>query len=392
MAEASGHALSLPHSSEREKQIQQLAQKTILLGELAAATSHQFNNIMMAVTSYVEVELKKAPSSTKRSLELILNNASRAAALVQKIFALSRSDSPFPQVVQLNSVISDLSEVLRLLAGGNVEVKVDLQGDLPKVRADVRELEELLMSLMIHIIATTIGDGVVYKTRFVKVAFREGDQGRSLRPGGYVALSLHNLQLTGDAVKGHKRHTEDGHMHALRCDFLAAAINRSATNADAFLELNRDTKESDFYTIYFPVAQEVQTVSGGFAIKTAATAKTILVVEDDDAVRIPAAEFLKMEGFKVLQAKSGQEAIKIAEKNSGLDLLVTDIMMPEMSGREVAKELLHSNPGLKVLFMSGDAASGPTPDSGTQVLHKPFRLEKLNDKIRALFEGGGGAS
>jgi two-component system cell cycle sensor histidine kinase/response regulator CckA len=392
MAEASGQALATQHSSQ-ENRVQQLAQKTVLLGELAVATSHQFNNIMMAVTSYVEVELKKAPSSTKRSLELILNNASRAAALVQKLFALSRSDSPFPQLVQLNSVIGDLSEVLRLLAGVSIKVRVDLQGDLPKIRADVRELEELLMSLMIHILGTTtIGDGVVYKTLVVKVASGEGDHVRSPRPGSYVALSLHNEQSIRDAAQGTERRTGDGQMDALRCDFLVAAINRSAENVDGFLKVNRDARGNAFYTVYFPVAQETQTDSGRSPIKAATTAKTILVVEDDDAVRVPATEFLKMEGFKVLQAKSGQEAIEIAEKNSGLDLLISDIMMPEMSGREVAKELRRSNPGLRVLFMSGDDSPVSTPDSEEQLLHKPFRLEKLNDKIRALLEGRGGAS
>jgi DNA-binding response OmpR family regulator len=95
-----------------------------------------------------------------------------------------------------------------------------------------------------------------------------------------------------------------------------------------------------------------------------------------------------MEGFKVLQANSGREAIKIAEKQPGLDLLITDIVMPEMNGTEVSREILRSNPGLKVLFMSGDSGQSSASDSGAQVLQKPFRLEKLNEKIRALLSSG----
>jgi len=147
------------------------------------------------------------------------------------------------------------------------------------------------------------------------------------------------------------------------------------------------------FTVCFPAlgAEAPKPQDQGASTKGTLAAKTILVVEDDDAVRVPAAEFLKMEGFKVLQAKTGLEAIHVALRNrSPIDLLITDIVMPEMNGREVAGKLHEMQPSLKVLYMSGDAdktaVCAGTEGSQDAVLQKPFRLNKLNDKIRDLLE------
>jgi two-component system, cell cycle sensor histidine kinase and response regulator CckA len=389
MAESAGQAAARQANVALESEVQQLAQKTVLLGELAAATAHQFNNIMMAVTSYVEVELRKGPASNKRSLELILNNASRAATLVQKLFALSRPDAPFMQLVQLNSVINEGSELLQLLAGGNDKVTFDLQSELPKINADRAQLEELLMTLLIHV---TTGapreEGVVLKTELVQLGQADVPGGQPLKPGEYVVLSLCSSHPAKMAGSEHQSHGGKERSPEWRSGFLVAAIERTAKHADGILEMKHDALGNVSCNVRFSVTHQTRALSEQTATKITTAAKTILVVEDDDAIRVPAAEYLKMEGFKVLQANSGREAIKIAEKQPGLDLLITDIVMPEMNGAEVSREIIRSNPGLKVLFMSGDSGQFSASDSGAQVLQKPFRLEKLNEKIRALLSSG----
>jgi DNA-binding NtrC family response regulator len=144
------------------------------------------------------------------------------------------------------------------------------------------------------------------------------------------------------------------------------------------------------FKLYFPASvREVMTEQDQTLPRNLAVARTILIVEDDDAVRIPAAEFLMMEGFKVLQARTGSEALNVVQQSrSSLDILVTDILMPKMNGHEVAAALLEHHPCLKVLYISGDpgraTSSGPANMPPNATLRKPFRLNTLRENIHDL--------
>jgi two-component system cell cycle sensor histidine kinase/response regulator CckA len=146
---------------------------------------------------------------------------------------------------------------------------------------------------------------------------------------------------------------------------------------------------SSSFKLYLPVfVREAIEEQGANIRRNPAVARTILVVEDDDAVRIPAAEFLMMEGFKVLQARTGTEALNLVQQSrSSLDILVTDIFMPKMNGHEVAASLLEQHPELKVLYISGDTERNVRPaaeKASNTMLRKPFRLNMLRDKIHDL--------
>jgi CheY-like chemotaxis protein len=182
-----------------------------------------------------------------------------------------------------------------------------------------------------------------------------------------------------------------GSDHDLRLDLALRASREVVRELRGLIRITSDPRSGAKIEIYLPGLEREASVPQGQATSVIDTtiARTVLVVEDDDAVRVPAAEFLKMEGFKVLQARTGLEAMHaVLRSHSPVDVLVTDIVMPEMGGREVAQTLLEIHPHLKVLYMSGDSdkaawTTGPKgPDSA--VLQKPFRLQLLKDKIDRL--------
>jgi len=362
-----------------------LAQKTELISELAGAMANQFNNIMMAVSSYAELELKKAVSPENRSLEQVLSNAARATSLIQKLLAFSRKQVPSPQPVQLNRVVTEISNLLQLVVGEQIEVVLALDPEVRDVKVDLVELEQLILSLSIGgRNAMTGGGKLTVSTEVVKldnkfIGTEDAD------PGKYVMLSVADAAAVLD-----QRNENPEPDRNLRISLALAAASGIAKEGRGLVRVSSEPASGTSFKIYFPALEEApEAKERGASMKNLPVARTVLVVEDDDSVRVPTTEFLKMEGFKVLQAQTGVEAIRVVLRNrSPLDLLITDIVMPGMSGPEVAEKLIDMHPGLKVLYMSGDvdkAAPWSNPaKSGHAVLQKPFRLNVLNDKIHDL--------
>jgi len=367
-----------------------LAQKTELLGELTRATANQFNNIMMAISGYAELEMKKAPPAQRRSLEQVLSHAARATALVQKLLAISGKHAPSPQAVDLNSVLTGISGLLEQLAGERVSVVYELDPAVPVVNADPAEIEQAVLSLVINARDAIYEDGrLTVGTELVDLSPESVGMGKIERPGEYVMLSVDD--------SGANRPTENPDLESsngldqdARINLSLAAVRGIVQNAGGWVHFSSEPGRGSSFKIFFPsLKQGTSSQRERSSPRNVPVARTILVVEDDDAVRVPASEFLKMEGFKVLQARTGAEAIHVAQQNrSGLDVLITDIVMPKMTGHEVAEKLLELHPDLKILYMSGDAdstrsrhASVATSDT---VLRKPFRLGTLKDKIHEL--------
>jgi len=364
MAEASAAATA--RSPILNPQFEVLAEKTHLLSELAEAIDNQFNNIMMSVSSYAELELKKATTAEKRSLEQVLRNAARATYLIQKLLAFSRYHVPAPKPVVVDQVVEGVADLLRQVGGERIELQLQLESNALFIQADQVELEQLLVNLLIHIKAAMGQSGRI----LVRTKSRQPGLGNQLI-----------LSVLGSQSSGKQARDQD-----FRPTLTLNAINRILAQMSGTLT----TVSGIGFEMSFPTCQSVGPIAEEENLeKETASSKTIMVVEDDDAVRIPTTEFLKMEGFKVFQARTGAEAIHIAmQKRSPVDLLITDIIMPAMSGHEVAQELKEMYPDLKVLYMSGDAskpASGSKQDIKGEVLQKPFRLDKLNEKIRASF-------
>jgi len=367
-----------------------LARKTEVISDLAGAVANQFNNIMMAVSSYAELELKKASSQEKRSLEQVLSNSARATSLIQKLLAFSRRQVPSRQPLQLNRLVTEIGNLLQLVVGDGIEVVLAVDPAVQNIKADRVELEQLILSLAIDgRNAMNCAGRLTVSTEIIKlnnkfIGTEDAD------PGRFVALSVTD-KGGGIEPRKHNPQLDRTSNQDLRISLALAAASGIAREARGLVRVSSEPASGTTFTVYFPALEhdDSEATTGGQTLKILPIARTVLVVEDDDSVRIPTTEFLKMEGFKVLQARTGSEAIHVVQKNrSLLDLLITDIVMPGMSGPEVAEKLIELHPGLKVLYMSGDVdKAAPWNDpakAGQAVLEKPFRLNVLNDKIHDL--------
>lgn len=368
-----------------------LAQRTELVGQLAGAIAHQFNNVMMAVSSYAELELKKASPAQKRSLEQVLSNATRATALVQKLLIFTCKNVASPQLLSLNGAINEIGDILSQLIGEQIDLALNLDESISPINIDPVELQQIILSLCVSAANTMGGSGkLTISTEAMDLDRTFIGKGEDASPGRYVALSVADtgFDSTNSARYSHQVRNYDQNLEA---HLAFMAVRGMVKEAEGLIRGSGSPKHGNCVKIYFP-GQEPEPQPRHLRSSTekpVPAINTILVVEDDDAVRIPASEFLMMEGFKVLQAKTGPEALQIVERHRGaLDLLITDIVMPEMSGREVAGKLLEIYPDLRILYMSGDSDKVSTQftkhGSLQSVLQKPFRLNKLNDKIRDL--------
>jgi two-component system cell cycle sensor histidine kinase/response regulator CckA len=361
-----------------------LAQKTELISELTRATANQFNNIMMAITSYAELEMKKGSSSQRRSFEQVLNNAGRATALVQKLLAISRKQDGLPQPLNLNNTLTEIRTLLEQLTGERISIVYKMDPSIPMINADPAEVEQVVLSLALNARnAMPKGGQLTASTKLVDV--KNESLGDVEEPGKYVMLSIDDTGHAG-AIEEPKGNAE----HDARIHLSLAAVRGVVKNAGGYVRFSAEPKKGSSFNIYFPILkQETKENHAQIFPRNLPVARTILVVDDDEAVRIPTSEFLKMEGFKVLQARTGDEAIRVVQQNrSRLDVLITDIVMPKMTGRQVAEQLLDLNSDLKVLYMSGDTNDTPRerPSHSTEnaVLRKPFRLDTLKDRIHEL--------
>jgi CheY-like chemotaxis protein len=380
MTDASAQAAVQSREPLTDLQTRLLAQKTLLISELAEAIDNHFNNMMMSVTSYVELELRKTSLAGRRNLEQVLEKANHAALLMQKLLAFGRTRTLASRLLEVNEIVEGAAELLQQLLGEQIRLELDLAEDLPRIRADAVSLEELLLALAIHARNAMNGIGKFsLATKAVRVPQdipADGTLGR----GQYIMFSISDSTSSSNGSSA----PQD-----LRSNLAVATVHAIVRESNGIIRITGEPGRQTRLNIYFPAVECEILAETAENIEKSPAAKTILVVDDDDSVRVPAAEFLKMEGFKVLQAKTGPEAIHIATQNrSPLDLLIADIFMPAMSGHELAKELGQAHPGLKVLFMSGGASERVQSVEGSAigVMQKPFRLDKLNQTIRTLLQ------
>jgi two-component system, cell cycle sensor histidine kinase and response regulator CckA len=364
-----------------------LAQKTEVIGELTRAIANQFNNTMMAITSYAELELKNQPAKKRRGLEQVLSNTARATGLVQKLLGISCNLAPSNEVLDLNAVLTGIGSLIEQIMGERISVTYSLDPSISGIFADRTQVEQLALSLAINA-RNAMADGGKLVVTTKSVELTANSAGESARPGQYVMFAVDD---TGAArpVEPEDRQSSTSIGQDLRMNLSLASVHAIARNAEAIARFASDPGKGSSFKVYFPAMQlssskeQEPTVLGNVPL-----ARTILIVEDDDAVRVPTAELLKMEGFKVLQARTGEEAIHVVLQNrASLDVLVTDVVMPKMTGPEVARKLQELNPQLKILFMSGEDFGGVNPGNGkSAVLRKPFRLDALKEKIHGLLQ------
>jgi len=388
------------HRRHLEEQLRQ-AQKMEAVGMLAGGVAHDFNNLLTIITGYSQLILKTlSPSDPNRhSAEQIVKAGERAAALTQQLLAFSRRQVLQPKVVDLNRLVTSLSSMLRRLIGEDIELRLEMRPEPGRVNADPGQMEQVLMNLVVNARdAMPRGGTLTIETANVTLGESYVSRHISVKPGPYTLLAVSDTGIGMDeatqarlfepffTTKGSGRGT------GLGLSTVFGIVKQSGGSVDVYSELGCGTSVKIYLpSIDHPVTAESETplkaVVGG--------TETILVVEDDEMVRNLVRETLQREGYKVLDAADSMEACRVSEKHkTPIHLLITDVVMPKVSGRDLAMELCRLRPGMKVLYMSGYTDSAIVNSGILQkevaFLHKPFTPSALAERVREVLEGHNG--
>ena len=383
-----------------EKQLLQ-SQKLEAVGRLAGGISHDFNNLLTVIMGYSDIMKRNLQEGhpLRRNVEEIVRASERAASLTRQLLAFSRKQVMQPKVFDLNTVVTDLEKMLRRMIGEDIELRVGLQSELGNIKADPVQLEQVIMNLVVNARdAMPKGGKLSIETTNVYLDEAYAREHVSVVPGDYVMLAISD---TGCGMNEETRQhifepffttKEQGKGTGLGLSMVYGIVRQSEGNIWVYSEEGRGTT----FKIYFPRvsahAEEHKRTSG--ALDGPRGSETILLVEDAELVRNLARQVLEGAGYRVLEAANAEAAIDLCEKINGdrIDLLLTDVIMPGMSGNEMSRVLLVKQPGMPVLYMSGytdDAiVQHGVLEAGINFLQKPFTPGALAMKVREVLDNG----
>jgi two-component system, cell cycle sensor histidine kinase and response regulator CckA len=382
------------------------SQKLEAVGQLAGGVAHDFNNLLSVIRGYTEILMTRVPpeDATHGTLETIRQAADRAAGLTHQLLAFSRKQVLAPKVVDLGAVLADMGEMLRRLIGEDVELIVDRPAGLPPIKIDPGQFEQVVLNLAVNSRDAMPGGGTLrFELSEVQLDVHQARDGATILPGRYVLLSVSDTgcgmspQVRARIFEPFYTTKERGRGSGLGLSTVYGIVKQS----DGYVWADSEPGNGTTFRIYLPCvdapleqrAVPLRDVGGR------GHGEVILIVEDDALVRGLAAEILSGWGYHVLVAPDADQAIRLAEGYSGpIDLVLTDVILPGMNGRELAERLTGSRPGLCVLFMSGytddviarvsaGGRSGALP-SGVKFVQKPFTLESLATGVRGALGSG----
>jgi two-component system, cell cycle sensor histidine kinase and response regulator CckA len=382
-----------------EEQLRQ-AQKMEAVGRLAGGVAHDFNNLLMVIKGHTELLLNSAAATeqARRKVEQIDRAADRATSLTRQLLAFSRMQVLQPRVIHLGSVVEDLGKLLPRLIGEDIELKIVAASDLGMIRADASQMEQIIMNL-----AVNARDAMPNGGRLViEVSNAELDKAYSashpiVKPGSYVCLAVTDTGTGMDAeTQSHIFEPffttkEQGKGTGLGLATVYGVVKQSG----GFIWVYSEVGKGSSFKVYLPrVDQAAEKIGMPAAlVEVPRGTETILLSEDEQDVREVAREFLESGGYTVLEAQNASEALRVAEEHRGtIDLLVTDMIMPGMSGQELAARLQQTQPGLRVIYMSGYSEHAATEatrmDASVRLLTKPFSRGAVLRAVREVLNNG----
>ncbi len=374
------------------------SQKMEAVGRLAGGIAHDFNNLLTAIIGYSDL-LIDTLSSNEPAVQQVLEIKSagnRAASLTQQLLAFSRRQVLQPKVLDLNVIVAEFDRMLRRLVGEQIKVAVDCEPALWQVRADPGEIGRAIMNLSLNS-RDAMPDGGTLTIETANLPLTDADASeRALAPGRYVTLAVRDTGVGIDAeMQAHIFEPffttkETGKGTGLGLATVLGIVEQSG----GVIRCESRPGEGTTFRIFLPAVAGTAHQGARPAAGLAEAPKgsgVILLVEDEDAVRKLARLVLEASGYTVLESRNGREGLALCEAHEGpIDLLVTDVVMPELGGRELAEGALKLRPGMKVMFMSGhtqDVVLKEGVKKGTAFLQKPFTPAGLAQKVRDSLDG-----
>ncbi len=392
-----GFFLDITGHKELEKQLLQ-AQKMEAVGRLAGGVAHDFNNMLGAIIGYTEMLMKRLNQDDPTYLygEEIRKAADRAAMLTRQLLAFSRKQVLQPQKLNLNAVISDLEKMLRRLIGEDVDLILNLDPALAAVKADFGQMEQVLLNLAVNARdAMPQGGQLAISTANINLDDAYPQKQADFTPGSYMVLTVSDNGLgmhaeTLDHIFEPFFTTKElGSGTGLGLSTVYGIIKQSG----GFIEVSSETGSGTTFKIFLPaIGEAVDSIEAMPAdAEPLRGTETILLVEDEDILRKLIKNALEMNGYTVIEARNSREALMMCERYpEAIHLMLTDVVMPQMSGRELAQRLAKLRPEIKVIYMSGYAEDvlfrQGVLDASIMFLQKPFRQYELTAKVRKVLD------
>jgi len=373
------------------------AQKLDSIGRLAGGIAHDFNNLLTVINGYSDMALTQPGlvESVRANLQEIRKAGAEAANLTRQLLAFSRHGALQPKIFNINEVVEEMQGMLQRVVGEDVQVSTTLADDLAHVRADPGQLQQVIMNLVVNARdAMPRGGELLIKTANLQLAEHYHGVYPDLGPGSYVMLAVSDTGIGMDEEL--QRHIFDpffttkevGKGTGLGLSTVWGIVRQNGGQIRVYSEPGRGTT----FKVYLPrVDEQAEIQQPATKPETRRGSETILLVEDQPQLRQLTSAILAQYGYSVLQAANGAEALKLCKDNPTIQLVLTDVVMPGMTGIELGHQLQQLYPEMKILYMSG-YTDDVIRRQGTLApekayLEKPFSAEGLNGKIREILEG-----
>lgn len=379
-----------------EKQLRQ-AQKLESIGRLAGGVAHDLNNLLSPILGYSEMLLedKVVPAPDDESVEQIYKAGVRARDIVRQLLAFSRRQTLEYQVLQLNKIIEDFKTLLRRTIREDIEIKIIKSKEPGLIKADIGQIEQVIMNLVVNAADAMSGAGLLT----IETSQAELDENYILvhpnvKPGTYVVLSVTDTgcgmdQKTQAQIFEPFFSTKGELGTGLGLATVYGIVKQHGGNIWVYSEPGKGTT----FKVYLPLANEVHKEKKSVKVVTSKHAgfETVLLAEDNEQVRKLASSILQRRGFNVLLAQDGSEALKIIDSHEGpLHILLTDVIMPDINGKELFNKIAQKYPNTRVLYMSGytndTIANHGVLDKGVKFIQKPFTAQALVAKVRETID------
>ena len=367
------------------------------IGQLAGGVAHDFNNVLCAITGNAELALHDLPDKNplRESLEEIAKAAERAADLTRQLLAFSRKQVIKPKSINLSDLIESLHTMLVRLIGEDIILRTVPRKGLGQVRVDPNQIEQIVLNLAINARdAMPNGGELLIETANVLLDEDYCQLHAKIISGPYVMLAVSD---TGCGMTAETRKKifepffttkELGQGTGLGLATVFGIVEQN----DGVIEVYSEPEKGSSFKVYFPrVANQTSNLKDLKTPVPTGGQETVLVVEDEEIVRNMVVKVLKRLGYQVLSASSGDKALGLAESyNNPIDLLLTDVIMPHMNGRQLAGKLSESRPDIKVLYASGYThnviAHHGVLSEGVEFITKPYSLDRLSSRVREVLD------